>query len=189
MKNNDLRYRKDIEKLNDILQTKEEYYEWYDKEVLEKYNTEEAYVIEPFPHKPFFLNWAMDVCDMPVNFRRDLSYKFFPFPEEVKPEEVKYDSEIDEFFHPDIKEGDSLVDWYTDNVNLSLHYSTNPKVWEWDWNRTVYINNKIPSEQLDCNVYILTPEKKFDLEKQGIFLGLLKKNGFQCKIKRGNGKF
>lgn len=88
--------------------------------------------IEPFPHRPFYLEIEKEL-DFSPKVRKKLSYTFFPWSEEIKPEDLEVISKVT-ILGPGVKESDPVLHCFVSNPE---HYSTNPKVWEWDWNKAM----------------------------------------------------
>lgn len=116
---NNLRYRKEKESLK--FDKVEDYYIWFE----ENLRKGEGLVIESFPHRPFYL--PEEKFDYSPTLRKSFSYQFFPFPETLPPEKLK------------LEDGNLLAPWCnSSDIVMDIwgprsHYSTDPKVWKWDW--------------------------------------------------------
>lgn len=172
MKNN-LRYRDEYK--NKIPKTKEEYWNWFNDNMCE-------YCIEPFPHKPLFIDQGEDYT---VRDRKWYSYIFFPFPEYIRPEDIIGEYE---FFVEDLAPDFEFLKWDC-NFPLTMHYSPDSKVWDWDWefsrSNVCRYNNCIETEkdhtvfpsQLDIYIHLFK-----DIEKTKKLIKELKKEKIQVKI-------
>lgn len=131
---NNFRTRKEAkEDIESILKTEEDFFKWFSEMSVDYRQKEYHYLIEPYPHRPFFLKFEKEF-DYDPKQRKEFSYQFFPFPEQIHYSEIKLiDGNL--YFPWAIKDDRLLI--LNSNCNIFFHYSTNPKVWEWDWQRIV----------------------------------------------------
>lgn len=126
--------------------TKEEYYKLFESLIGKVLH-------EPFPHKPFYYRWYRDEdASAKTIFYSTYSDNFFPFKEELPVEELEV-REIEVAYGSIFWKGcerDPIV--LKSLENFSLHYSTDPKVWIWDWEKTREWNSG--ETQLDIYYYL-----------------------------------
>lgn len=177
MKRNNIKNRKEKEKLDQVFKTVEDYYAWFEKKINTE-NLDEAYYIENSPHKPFFLNFEKREDYTPED-RKWMSYDFlFPFLEYISPEDLLL---------PNYKYGFFKSPWVDEETPIILrddlisHYSENPDVWEWDWKCIMEKNfNRYDQQNLGgLDIFLRSDE---DIPRLELIQERARKLGIQSRI-------
>lgn len=149
---------------------KEEYWDYEEKNLL--CTEKDQYCIDKkIPHRPYFHMWN-DSSE--IYYSRDWisSYNrfYYPYKEEIEVEDIII-PEPHIFYAPWVKEKKPIVV----NDELEMHYSTDPKVWDWDWKR-IKEDNYYSSDQIYNYFYGVTDEVLVKIREE-----FIKKN-IQCKF-------
>lgn len=137
---NNIKTRKELkEDIEKEWKGEQDYFDWYDR-VDDSKNPEDKLCLEPFPHRPFY-TYEEKLEDYNLRDRQRLSYTFFPWPEELKPRELKAIERERRhgcpfLIAPWVPEDKEVEIWHPIFAGL-MHYSTDPKVWEWDWQANI----------------------------------------------------